>query len=156
MKILDFLSRDSIKIGLESTNKKGVMGELIDQLIKARKIKKDSRDRVVKALIARERAGSTGIGQGIAIPHARSDKTKNVIIAFGNSAEGIDFNALDGELVYVFFLMLAPDESMGLHLKVLARISRLLKDKFFRQALKNSKTPEEVLKIIGDEEKLEW
>lgn len=154
MKIIDFLSKDAVKISLDSTAKKQVLEELVDQLVKARKIKKDIniRGRIVKSLIERERAGSTGIGQGIAIPHAKSDKIKNVIIAFGNSMNGVEFNSLDGEPAYVIFLMIAPRKSSGLHLKVLAKISRLLKDKFFRLELKDAKTPEDVIKIIERED----
>ncbi len=152
MKIIDFLSEYAVKIDLKSMTKKEVIGELVDQLIKARKIKKDIREKVIRALIEREKRGSTGIGQGIAIPHARSDKIKNVVIAFGNSKNGVEFNALDGEVVYVIFLLMAPKESAGLHLKVLAKISRLLKDKFFRLALKEAKTPKELMKVIRKED----
>lgn len=152
MKIVDFLSKDAIKVGLESTTKREVIEELVDLLIKARKVSKDAKGKVIRVLMEREKAGSTGIGQGIAIPHARSASMKNVFIAFGSSRVGIEFNALDGEPVYIIFLLMAPKESTGLHLKILAKISRLLKDKYFRMDLKDAKTPEKVIRIIKKED----
>ncbi len=152
MKIMDFISKDAIKVGLESTTKREVIGELVDLLIKARKVRKDAKGKVVRVLMEREKAGSTGIGQGIAIPHARSTSVKDVVIAFGSSPGGIEFSALDGEPVYIIFLLMAPKESTGLHLKILAKISRLLKDKYFRMDLKDAKIPEKVIRIIKKED----
>jgi PTS system nitrogen regulatory IIA component len=100
----------------------------------------------------REKLGSTGIGQGVAIPHGKSDATQNLVGALGVSKRGVEFEALDGEPVHVIFLLVAPHESQGQHLKALSRISRLLKDKFFRQALKEAKSVQEIEKIIKEED----
>ena len=100
----------------------------------------------------REKLGSTGIGQGVAIPHAKSTSLKDVVAALGVSKKGIQFDALDGEPVYIIFLLMAPVDSAGLHLKVLARISRLLKDKFFRQSIREATSVEAVKKIIEEED----
>jgi len=100
----------------------------------------------------RESLGSTGIGQGIGIPHAKSQNVKTLVAAFGLSQKGVNFDSLDGEPVYIFFLLIAPEESAGPHLKALARISRMLKDKYFRELLKKSKDEKEVLRIIQEED----
>ncbi|NQS89303.1 PTS sugar transporter subunit IIA, partial [Patescibacteria group bacterium] len=111
-----------------------------------------NKDNIVKILLQREALGSTGIGNGIAIPHGKSDKVKKLVAAFGISKQGVDFESLDGEPVYIFFLLVAPIDSAGPHLKALARISRLLKDKSFRNTLKAAKTKEELVEIITKED----
>ena len=102
----------------------------------------------------REELGSTGIGQGIAIHHGKSDTVSDLAAAFGLSSDGIRFDSLDGEPVNIFFLLVAPEGAAGAHLKALARISSLLKDKYFRKSLLAAKAPEDVIKIIQEEEKL--
>ena len=100
----------------------------------------------------REKLGSTGIGQGVAIPHGKSDSVESLVAALGVSKRGVDFESLDGEPVNLIFLLVAPPDSAGQHLKALARISRLLKDKFFRQALREAKSLEEIQRIIKEED----
>ena len=136
MKILDFLDEKAISADLKSTDKESLIGELVGLLVSSRAVT-NARD-IVKILSERESLGSTGIGQGIAIPHGKSSKISKMVGAMGISKRGVDFEALDGEPVYVFFLLLAPSDSAGPHLKALARISRLLKDKYFRDSLKNA------------------
>jgi PTS system nitrogen regulatory IIA component len=150
LKVLDFLDPSAVTVDLAATTKKGVLEELVALLARNGKVK-DSKA-TVDILLERERLGSTGIGQGIAIPHAKTDQTDQVTAAFGLSRRGVQFDALDGEPAYIFFLLVAPPNAAGLHLKALARISRLLKDKFFRQSLRDVKDPAEVLKIIRDED----
>ena len=97
--------------------------------------------------------GSTGIGQGIAVPHAKTDQVREVVIAFGLSRKGVNFESLDEEPVYLIFLVLAPVEATGMHLKVLAKIARLLKDKVFRNSLKSCKGgAKEVFQVIKEED----
>ncbi len=151
MKILDFLCREAITADLIGQTKKEVLNELVELLAKAKKVKNESE--VVKTLVEREQLGSTGIGQGVAIPHGKTDSVSEIVAAFGISKKGIEFDALDGEPVYLVFLLLAPLDAAGTHLKALAKISRLLKDKFFRQALRETQSPEEVIKIIEEEDK---
>jgi PTS system nitrogen regulatory IIA component len=150
LKILDFLDPTSVVVDLTATNKKGVLEELTAALAKSNKVK--DAQATVEILLEREKLGSTGIGQGIAIPHAKTEQTSQVTAAFGLSRRGVQFDALDGEPVYIFFLLVAPPDAAGLHLKALARISRLLKDKFFRQSLREVKDSAEVIKIIRDED----
>ncbi|MFH0763992.1 MAG: PTS sugar transporter subunit IIA [Candidatus Omnitrophota bacterium] len=150
MKIMEFLSKKAVTVNLKSDDKEGVIRELVDLLAKADEIK--GKEELVKALMTRESLGSTGIGQGIGIPHAKSANAKTLVAAFGLSQKGVNFDSLDGEPVYIFFLLIAPEESAGPHLKALARISRMLKDKFFREMLKAAKDEKEVLRIIQDED----
>ena len=135
---------------IKATDKEGVIRELVDALAKAEDIK--NREELVKALLTRESLGSTGIGQGIGIPHAKTQSVKNLVSAFGLSHKGVCFDSLDGEPVHIFFLLIAPEESAGPHLKALARISRMLKDKYFRELLRKAKSESEILQIIQDED----
>ncbi len=151
MKIMDFLSRKAVIDNLKSTNKEGVIRELIDSLSKAGAIKA-KKDEIVKILMAREALGSTGIGQGVGIPHGKSSAIKSLVAAFGLSRDGIDFESLDGEPAHIFFLILAPEDSAGPHLKALARISRLLRDKHIRELLKKAHSEKDIVKIITEED----
>lgn len=150
MKIMDFLSKKAVSANLKATDKEGVIRELVDLLAKADEIK--NKEDLVRALLTRESLGSTGIGQGIGIPHAKSPNAKNLVAAFGLSHQGVNFDSLDGEPAYIFFLLIAPEESAGPHLKALARISRMLKDKYFREMLRKAKDEKEILRIIQEED----
>ena len=150
MKIMDFLNKNAITTNLKAQDKEGVIRELVDLLAGAGDIA-DKED-LIKAILAREALGSTGIGQGIGIPHAKSQNVKELVAAFGLSKSGVDFDSLDGEPAYIFFLLLAPEESAGPHLKALARISRMLKDKYFRELLRKAKDESEILRIIQEED----
>ena len=150
MKIMDFLNEKAVCANLMASTKEEAIAELIEKLFKAQVIK--DQKKLVKILLDRETLGSTGIGQGVAIPHGKSDGVKQLVAAFGISEKGVDFNSLDGEKVFIFFLLVAPEDSAGPHLKALARISRLLKDKYFRDTLKAAKDEKTLLKIIKQED----
>ncbi len=156
MKIMDFLSKDAITVDLKSVNKNDAIKELVELLVKAQEIDKKDKPKIVELLMAREALGSTAIGHNVGIPHAKTDSVKDLIGAFGLSKRGVDFDSLDGEPVYIFFLLLAPQDSAGPHLKALARISRLIKDKYFRDTLRQAKDEKDVIGIIEaeDEKKL--
>jgi PTS system nitrogen regulatory IIA component len=109
---------------------------------------------MVKVLMARERLGSTGIGDGIAIPHGKIGGIADLMIAIGRSNRGVDFNAMDGKPVHLFFLLMAPENSCGQHLKVLARISRLLKDNVFRNNLMKAGSPGELFNLLVEKDDL--
>jgi len=151
IKILDLLSPSAIVPELKANTKKAVLEELVGILVKDNKVQ--SVDGAVQILMEREKLGSTGIGQGIAIPHAKSDQAKTVVAAFGLSKKGIAFDALDGDPVHIVFLLIAPPDAAATHLKALARISRMLKDKFFRQSLREAKSTEELLRLIREEDR---
>jgi fructose-specific phosphotransferase system IIA component len=150
MRIKDFLEKNSIKPELKSRTKQEVLEELTDLLDKTGKI--SNRKEFLKVIQEREELGSTGIGYNIAIPHARSSGIKSLVGAFGISKEGIDFDALDREPVYLFFMLAAPQNAGGDYLKALAMISRFLKRRRVRQALMEVKTAEEIQQIIEREE----
>jgi len=152
MKIMDFLRPEAISANLQAVNKKEVVKELVGLLINSGEIKEKDKDKVVKVLLEREALGSTGIGQGIGIPHGKFGGVKKLIGSCGISHKGINFESLDGEVVYIFFLLIAPEDSAGPHLKALARVSRLLKDKYFRDTLKAANGKKALVKIIKQED----
>ncbi len=128
MKITDLLNPAAIAPELQATGKNEVLAELTDAMLKV----EDHLDRqeVIRVLQERERLGSTGIGDGVAIPHGKLKDIKKLLISFGRSRSGVDFDSMDGKPAYLFFLLVAPEESVGVHLKTLARISKLLKNSF--------------------------
>jgi PTS system nitrogen regulatory IIA component len=150
MKIVDFLSEKAVVAEMKATNKEAAIRELVDVLAKAEGIR--NKEELVKVLLNREALGSTGIGQGVGIPHGKTNSVKKLVAAFGICHQGVNFDALDGEPVYLFFLLVAPEDSAGPHLKGLARISRLLKDKFFRESLKQLTDEKIILKLIREED----
>ena len=152
MQIMDFLSKKAIITDIKSTRKEDVIKEMVDLLIEAGDVEKRNRNKLIDALMSREALGSTAIGQGIAIPHAKCDCVDKLVASFGLSKKGVDFDSLDGELAYIFFLLIAPQDSAGPHLKALARISRLLKDKYFRDTLRTCMDDKSVIKIITQED----
>ncbi len=153
MNFIDFLSEEAISVNLVSTDKEGVIRELVDILVKTGDLNESGKEKLVKVLLDREALGSTGIGQGVAVPHGKCDCVKKLLAAFGVSHKGVNFGSLDGEAVHIFFLLIAPEESAGPHLKALARISRLLKDRYVRDAMKNATDVASVINIISQEDK---
>ncbi|MDR1260094.1 MAG: PTS sugar transporter subunit IIA [Endomicrobium sp.] len=150
MQIMDFLNQDSILIDLKSIDKKSAIIELVEVLRNEKEIKKI--DEIIDVVLKREKLGSTGIGQGVAIPHGKTNIVHKQTGVLGISRKGIEFNSLDGELVHIIFLLIGPVEIVEQHLKALSRISRLFKDKFLRQTIKNAVTVEEIIKIIQQED----
>ncbi len=152
MNIHEILDKEAISIDLTAQGKEEVLTELIGLLVSSGKVKKDDRAEILKKVKEREAMGSTGIGKGIAIPHAKCAKMKKMGAAFGMSKQGLDFKSLDGELTHIFFLLVDPGETPGPHLKALARISRLLDKKFIRDKRKAATSAKDILKIIKEEE----
>jgi len=150
VEIKDFLDAKAVKPRLESKTKDEVLEELTDLLEKTGKV--TNREEFLRVIREREELGSTGIGYNIAIPHARSTGIKGLTGAFGISKEGIEFDALDKEPVYLFFVLAAPKNAAGDYLKALATISRLLRNRKSRQALMKADTVGEIVKIIKKQE----
>lgn len=151
VKITDYMSEDLISLDLESKTKSEVLVELSKLMEKSPNIEKGD-EVVYKALVEREKIGSTGIGKGVAIPHAKTEGAKGLTIAFGVSKDKIDFKSIDNEGVNIFFVFASPNKDSQVYLKVLARISRLIREKDFREGLLNCKTPKEVLEYIDKKE----
>lgn len=152
MKILDFLCAEAVICDLKATNKKDLIDEMVSTMVEAGAFEKKSKVKIIDVLMAREALGSTAIGQGIAIPHGKTDCVDKLVAGLGVSKKGIDFDALDGEPAYIFFLLAAPVDSAGPHLKALARVSRLLKDKYFRESLKSAKDRKEIIDLVSRED----
>jgi nitrogen PTS system EIIA component len=133
MKIEDILAQDLVLPDLAGRSKTDVLIELATAV--AGQHPELDRERLVPALEDRERLNSTALGDGVAIPHGKLSGIKRVFAAFARSKQGVDFHSLDGEPTHLFFLLVAPEDSAGAHLKALARISRLLKDENFRARL---------------------
>lgn len=149
MKIMDIIDIDLINADLKARDKREVLGELADMVAKKEGL--DIRS-LIPVLEEREKLGSTGIGEGIAIPHGKLRGLKKLVASFGRSAKGVDFDSIDGKPAHLFFLLMAPENTAGMHLKALARISRLLKDIKFRERLLDSKTTQEVYKALQEED----
>jgi|WetSurMetagenome_2_1015567.scaffolds.fasta_scaffold685574_1 nitrogen PTS system EIIA component len=152
MKILDFLCPEAVTGELKATTKKELIEEMVAMMVEAGAFEKKHKTKIIDVLMARESLGSTAIGQGIAIPHGKTDCVNKLVAGLGVSKKGLDFDALDGEPAYIFFLLAAPVDSAGPHLKALARVSRLLKDKFFRESLKGAKDTKEILELVSRED----
>ncbi len=150
MKISELLDPSAIVVDLKGNGKKEVLAELTDALLKADPSL--DREEVLRVLLERERLGSTGIGDGVAIPHGKLKKLDQLRISFGLSNDGIDFDSMDGKPAQLFFLLVAPEESVGIHLKTLARISKLLKSPTVRERLQAAESGAEVLRVIKEEE----
>lgn len=149
MKILDVLHKDAILANLKSTDKKGIIEELVVPLADTAGFEKEN---LVKTLMDRERLGSTGIGGGIGIPHGKLKDLDSLLLGFGRSKKGVDFESMDGRPTHIFFLLLTPENSTGLHLKLLSRISRILKNDLFKEKLFNAANSDEIYSIISDED----
>ncbi len=149
MKICDVLDRRSILPDLKARNKKGILEELV---VPVAEIAGVSQKDLTKVLLERERLGSTGIGGGIGIPHGKMKNLESLVLGFGLSRKGVDFESLDGQPTHIFFLLITPENNTGLHLKLLARISRILKNDPFKSRLLGAADGDEILGIIKEED----
>lgn len=150
MRIDDFLAEDMVVPALEGRKKDDVIEELAE--VVSRHHPEIDHWKLVGALQDRERLNSTALGEGVAIPHGRLSGVKRVVAAFGRSPQGVDFNSLDGKPTHLFFLLVAPEDSAGAHLKALARISRLLKDDAFRARLMQAEDGASLYRIMREED----
>ena len=155
MNIREFLHDRAVSADLKvsaQATKEEIIKQLVTLLVEGGAIKERESSRLVQTLLNREALGSTGIGQGVAIPHGKTNLVKSLVSAFGVARGGVGFDSLDAEPVKLFFLLVAPEDSAGPHLKALARISRLLKDRHFRDSLINAKDEKTLVKIIREED----
>ncbi|MBU1149699.1 MAG: PTS sugar transporter subunit IIA [Proteobacteria bacterium] len=150
MKIMDILKKEFILEELKAKSKREVLVELA--AVFARGKTKFDPEAMLHVLLEREKLGSTGIGDGIAIPHGKLAGLEEMVIAFGRSREGVDFEAMDGKPAHLFFLLMAPENSAGQHLKALAKISRMLKDAVFRKYLLAAKTHDDLYQALVEKD----
>jgi PTS system nitrogen regulatory IIA component len=148
MKILDLLASERIMPDLQASNKRGALEELAKTLTNG----PDglSLQTVMDVLLERERLGSTGIGDNVAIPHGKLPQLSELKLSFGRSLKGVDFDSMDGKPSHLFFLLLAPAGSAGLHLKALAKISRMLMSQPFRDNLMKAPGAAEIFRLIAE------
>jgi PTS system nitrogen regulatory IIA component len=150
MKISELLDPQAIVSDLQARDKAKALAELTDALIACEPSL--NRDDVIAVLQEREKLGSTGIGDGVAIPHGKLAGISELKLVFGRSRAGVDFESMDGQPAYLFFLLIAPEESVGVHLKTLARISKLLKDAAVRKELMDAPDQQAIYQVILDQE----
>ena len=150
MKITDILKKEHIIENLVSTDKESTLDELSSFLKDKGMV--SNKETLQSALMEREALGSTGIGENVAIPHAKISAIDQIVTVFGRSIKGIEFDSLDKKPVHFIYLVLAPMNSSGQHLKVLARISRLLKNKSLRESIISATEANQIYAIIADED----
>ncbi len=150
MKFADFIRSSAIRAGLEATDKEGVIRELVAALVESNDIPEEHGDEIVQGVLKREELGSTGIGRGVAVPHAKHPKVERPLGTVGISPQGVDFNSLDGERVHLFFLLISPGNNASDHLRALEHISQQLKEDTFCRFLKQARTVEEVQQLLEE------
>jgi len=150
MKLVDILSNDSVIIPLKNHEKQKIIEEMVDHLFENKKI--GNRDRILKAILDREHVMSTGVGDHVAIPHGKAEGVKDIVASLGITDSDVDFHSLDNKPVRLIFMLVGPLEKTGPHLKALSRISRLMHQPEFRNRLLHSKTAQEAMTIIQEEE----
>ena len=150
MKLMDIIVESAIIPELNSTNRDGVIAEMVESLVAAGCVSKDQQEDFTKAIIRRENKGSTGFGHGVAVPHVKHGDIKTMHIAIGNSLEGLDFKALDREPVYSVVLLLSPEDQPENHLDAMEAIFSSLSQDTFRRFLRQASSVEDVVTLLGE------
>ena len=150
MKLSDFVVREAVAVDLQATTKEEAIREIVAGLRDAGRLGEGDLDGVIRAILNREELGSTGIGQGVAVPHTRHPSVDRLIGTVALSRRGVDFSALDGDPVDILFLLVSPPNQPGDHLRALENISRHLKDEQFVRFLRQAKSREQVLEVLDE------
>jgi PTS system nitrogen regulatory IIA component len=150
MKIMDILVKDAVILNLGVRTKREVLGEMAAALAKVEP--QIEAGRLLEVLLEREALQSTGIGEGVAIPHGKMAGLDRLVASFARSPDGVDFDSIDGQPTFHFFLLVVPEHSGGQYLKALARISRFFRDATFRDRLASAESLDEVIRSIEDED----
>jgi len=150
MKLIDIVVQDAIAPTLAASTRDEAIAALMDMLVDAGKVGQSDRDEFIKAVIKRENRGSTGFGNGVAVPHLKQASVKTVVAAIAICAEGIDFNALDGNPVHSIFLLLSPEDQPELHLEAMEAVFGSLSQETFRRFLRQASTVKEVVTLLTD------
>lgn len=149
--MLSFLTKEAVKLKVDASDKSGVISELVAVLAASGKIDKKDIDAVTQSISKRESLGSTGIGNGLAIPHAKaSPHVKGLVGAFGRSERGVEYGAVDGEPCKLFFLMVSPVNGVDVHLKILKKLATLARDKTFCRFLFEAKDEDEIVGLLRE------
>ena len=150
MKIVDLIKRDMVVPALKATDKKSILEELASFM--AEHHARIDRAALSRVLIERESLASTAIGEGVAIPHGKLGAVGEIVACLGRAPSGVDFDSMDGQPTFLFFVLVAPENSTGAHLKALARISRVFKDADFRRRLLAAEDAEAMYRVIAEED----
>jgi PTS system nitrogen regulatory IIA component len=150
MKIMDILVKDAVILDLGNRQKRELLAEMSNALAKSEP--QIDADRLLEVLLEREALQSTGIGEGVAIPHGKMVGLDRLVASFARSVAGVDFDSIDGQPTHHFFLLVVPEHSGGQYLKALARISRFFRDPVFRQKLNEVETLDDVIRAIEEED----
>jgi nitrogen PTS system EIIA component len=150
MKIVDLIKREMVVPALAATEKRSILEELATYM--AGRNPKIGRDVLAKVLIEREQLASTAIGEGVAIPHGKLAAVGEIVACLGRARDGVEFDSMDGQPTYLFFVLVAPESSTGAHLKALARISRVFKDPEFRKRLLAAPDGDSMYQVVADED----
>jgi len=146
MKLSKFCEEELMSFDLGALGKADIIAELVDLASKSSMVR--DRDELLNAVLEREKLVTTGVGYGVAFPHAKTRAVKGIVIAFGRSDVGVDFEAMDKKPVHLFFLIAAPEDAIGAHLNVMARLSYIMKSEKNRERLMRAKTAGEVMLIL--------
>lgn len=150
MKLLDFVVPESIIVDLKATGKEEAIREMVGGLHESGELADDAVESIIRAIMDREELGSTGIGMGVAVPHTRHQTLQRLVGTVALADSGVDFAALDGEPVDIFFLLVSPQNQPGDHLRALENISRHLKDERFVNFLRQAKTRQDVIDLLEE------
>jgi PTS system nitrogen regulatory IIA component len=150
MDLADCLARGAMCMALEPRKRNDAVRALLDALVESKAMPAGLLERALEGVLERERLGSTAIGNGVAVPHARVDELERFAVAFGHSADGIEFRALDGEPVYEVFLVLAPSGAAAEYLELMQQITRLVQDEDFRRFVGRARSSQDVLDLIRE------
>ncbi len=150
MKIVDLIKREMVVPALQATDKRGLLEELAAYM--ASQHPRIDRESLAKVLVEREQLASTAIGEGVAIPHGKLSSVNEIVACLGRVREGVEFDSMDGQPTYLFFVLVAPESSTGAHLKALARISRVFKDPEFRRRLLAAPDGDSMFQVVADED----
>jgi len=150
MSLLENLKKNNIIINPESKNKWDLINELVSAAVKYKYISGDDSEAVADALVDREKSMSTGIGNGVAIPHCTSENLNEIVTILAVTPEGIDFDAIDNEKVKIIVLLIVPKNKLSQHIKTLANIAKMLNDEKLREKILSLKTPESILKTLNN------
>ncbi|HHT9124299.1 MAG TPA: PTS sugar transporter subunit IIA [Candidatus Brocadiia bacterium] len=155
MKLTDFVVKEAVLPDIQSTKKEDAIREILCSLINVQKVDHKDVEGIMKSLIKREQLGSTGIGKGVAVPHTKHESITSLVGTVARSKKGIEFDSLDGEPVYIVFLLLSPNDSAGTHLAALERISTVIRNNDFRRFMREAQGKAEMVEIIKDMDELQ-
>jgi mannitol/fructose-specific phosphotransferase system IIA component (Ntr-type) len=154
MKLADIVAKDAIIADLQATDRDGVIKEMVDKLVEVGKVSAEAAPEIIKAIIKREKQGSTGFGKGVAVPHVKHEASKDLIASIGRSSNGVDFAALDRASVYIVVLLLSPPDKPEDHLQAMETVFRHLQRDNFRKFLRQAQNVQQLVDLVDEAEEI--